>query len=194
MIKIIMIPEPFNMLSEKDLISIQVDKGGVVFHQNASVRGPHLVLQGDVELIRHSKSGDKIILHKAAMGDTLAEASLFSENYHCDCVATTPSQLVIFRKSAVLALFASNPKFARDLLKQQARQVQTYRHKIELLAIKSAEERVLTALTEIGQRGSVMSFARQIGLTHEATYRALSILVKNGQITRLSRGKYRVTD
>jgi CRP/FNR family transcriptional regulator, dissimilatory nitrate respiration regulator len=79
------------------------------------------------------------------------------------------------------------------LLKRFAGQVQGYRRRLEILAIKSAQDRVLAALAEFGQDGSVMRFAATIGLSHESTYRALSALVRIGAVRRIERGKYRLS-
>lgn len=68
--------------------------------------------------------------------------------------------------------------------------MQIYRRRIELLAIRSAEDRVLTALTDRPVNGSIISFASEIGLTHEATYIALAILAHKGKVRKIGRGKY----
>jgi DNA-binding IclR family transcriptional regulator len=70
--------------------------------------------------------------------------------------------------------------------------VQGYRRQLEILAIRGAQDRVLAALANFGQQGSVMSFAATIGLTHESTYRALSVLVKRGLVRRIGRGRYQL--
>lgn len=77
-------------------------------------------------------------------------------------------------------------------MQRLASQVQDYRRRIETLAIKAAEDRVLAALAELGQNVGVTDFAARIGLSHEATYRALSALVRRGMAERVARGRYRI--
>ncbi len=84
----------------------------------------------------------------------------------------------------------NNPGFAVALAQQFAGQVQTYRRRIEILAISSAENRVLTALSDGWLTGKVVDFAAEIGLTHEATFRALSNLVRDGRVVKTGRGRY----
>lgn len=192
MILIIMLPEPFHDLPDEALTQRHAARGERLFHQSAPALGPIFVVEGCVEMIRHSEGGHKIVLHRAESGETLAEASLFSPHYHCDCVALRDSLVVSMDKTLILSRLDRDPAFARALLRRLAGQVQGYRRHIELLAIKGAEDRVLAALAEIGQPGSVMEFAATIGLTHEATYRALSRLVTRGLVSRVSRGRYRL--
>src|SRR4029453_14182538 len=47
------------------------------------------VITGRVRMARIDRSGREIVLHVAAPGETLAEASLFSSQYHCDAIANT---------------------------------------------------------------------------------------------------------
>lgn len=148
------------------------------------------VLTGRVALIRHTESGHHVTLHVAAAGDTAAEASLFSPDYHCDCIAVEDSQLMFLKNAGVLALIESDPEFSKSLMKRFANQIIGYRRRLELLAIPSAEDRVLAALADGWLTGSVMQFASSVGLSHEATYRALSRLVAKGLVAREARGRY----
>jgi len=193
MIPIIMLPEPFYDLPPSAQTRTRAARGQKLFHQSDRSRGPLFVQEGCVEMIRHSASGHKIVLHRAIAGDTLAEASLFSPRYHCDCVASADSIVIRLDKTQILARLARDPGFAQALLRRLAAQVQGYRRHIELLAIRSARDRVHVALAEIGQQGSVIAFAATLGLTHEATYRALSQLVRMGLAQRIGRGRYCLT-
>lgn len=187
-----MLPEPFNLLPAEALPRIAASSGTAVFRQDDSARGPYLLVSGAVEMVRHTEEGHRIVLHQAHASDTLAEASLFSDRYHCACIATRDSRLILLDKTVVLDRMERDTGFAQALLKRMASQVQGYRRQIEILAIRGAEDRVLAALDAFGQSGSVMDFAAQIGLSHEATYRALSALTKRGILERTGRGRYRI--
>lgn len=131
-------------------------------------------------------------MFRAATGDTLAEPALFSERYHCDALAEIPSHVLCLNKALVLEVMAQDPGFAADLVQRLAGQVQSYRRRLELLAIRSARDRVLAGLADGWMTGSVIDFATELGLTHEAVYRALSALVRDGRVERPARGIYRV--
>jgi CRP-like cAMP-binding protein len=187
-----MLPEPFNLLPAEALPRIEVPAGTAVFRQDDSVRGPYLLISGTVEMVRHTEAGHRIVLHQAHASETLAEASLFSDRYHCACIASRDSTLILLDKAVVLDRMKRDAGFALALLKRMASQVQCYRRQIEILAIRGAEDRVLAALDALGQTGSVMDFAARIGLSHEATYRALSALTRRGIVERTGRGRYRI--
>ena len=192
MIEITMLPDPYSSVPLSALQTCKLGRGQVLFRQNQPAAGPYFVVQGEVELVRHTKAGRQVTLFRATSGETVAEASLFSKHYHCDCVAKTDSSVIRLKKSAILDAIERRPEFALALLKRLAGDVQDYRRRLEIMAITSAEDRVLAALEEFGQPKTVMQFAQSVSLSHEATYRALSSLVTSGKAERIGRGKYRV--
>jgi CRP/FNR family transcriptional regulator, dissimilatory nitrate respiration regulator len=192
MIKIIMLPPPFQDFDAQSMV--RVAKGGFAFRQDDVSKGPYYLARGSVALVRHTETGHQVVVHRAREGETLAEASLFSPHYHCDCLALQDSDLLRLDKNTILQQIKQNPDFAMLLLQRFSGQVQAHRRQLEILAIKGAEDRVLAALAEFGQSGSVMGFASTIGLSHESTYRALSALVRRGLVKRFARGKYRLNN
>jgi len=192
MISIMKMPPPLDRLPPEAAFPVALEKGAAAFRQGATALGPFFVVSGRVELVRHGEAGEAIVVHRAGPGETLAEASLFSESYHCDCVAVAPARLIGLRKAPLMALFESDGAFAAALLRRMAGQVQAYRRRIEIMSIRSAEERVRAALAEFGIGGAVNSFAAEIGLTPEATYRALAALTRKGVVRREGRGRYRL--
>jgi CRP-like cAMP-binding protein len=154
------------------------------------------VTAGRVRLARVDRSGREIVLHVAGAGETLAEASLFSPQYHCDAIANTNATARLYPKRKVLAVFEENPNAARTFAAALARQVMDLRTRIEQRNIRSARERVRHFLAlnagadggEVELRGTLKDVAAEIGLTHEAFYRALAALERSRQIRR-SRGK-----
>ena len=189
-----MLPEPFHDLDASGFQGLSFEPGEHVFRQDDDCSGMFFVCDGHIELLRHSLTGERLVIHRAVSGETFAEASLFSEKYHCDAVAKSKSHLNKLDKSAVLNLFATNPDFASRLAHRFATQVQSYRRRLELLAVRSAEDRVHAALSEGLLSGTVLSFASEVGLTHEATYRALASLVHKGRASKVGRGDYRAID
>jgi len=184
------LPPPFDSLPDHLVAMHRLQSGQTLFRQGDRPVALFLVQRGAVALIRHTEAGRKVRLFRAKAGDTLAEASLFSESYHCDCIAGRDSILFGFDKAAVLALMASNPEFSMALVRRLSVQLQAYRRKLELLAIGSAKERVLVALADGWLSGSVIEFAGELGLSHEATYRALAHLVQQGRARKTGRGRY----
>lgn len=194
MISIIMdqklLTPPFDILPPQDVGQIALLQKQTLFHQGAAPYALFFVTSGAIILERHTEGGQKVVLHRARGGDLIAEASLFSDTYHCDCIAETDATLLALNKKSVLRLMTTDPTFASALVAKMARQVQRYRRQLELRTITPALDRVFAGLSDGWLTGSVMQFAGDLGLSHEATYRALSVLVIEGRVWKIGRGKY----
>ena len=73
-----------------------------------------------------------------------------------------------------------------------ASQIQESRRRVELLSIRSADERILAALEDGLLIEDITTFAEIIGLAPETTYRTLAQLSQNGQILKTARGQYKL--
>ena len=185
-----MILDPFNQLPRQYLRAAAFPKGGLLFAQGDQSLGPWVVLNGGVRLLRHGETGLSVCLHHAKAGDTLAEASLFSDTYHCDAEAQPGTRAVNIARHAVLARMAEDASFARSLAALLAQQVHAGRRRVAFQRIRRADERVLAAMIELGPPRRITDFASEVGLTPEATYRALAALVRQGRVQKLGRGEY----
>jgi len=168
--------------------------GEALFRQGDPTRALFTVERGRVRLVRHLADGAAVTLHVAGPGETFAEASLFSDVYHCDAIADTESTVTPRPKGALLAAFARDPDAATAFMAKLARQVMGLRTRLEIRNIRPARERVLQFLRLEGDATGTGTFARplkdiagDIGLTHEAFYRALAALERDGLIRRAGR-------
>lgn len=186
----IMIPAPFDSLPTHSLRQRRFADGGLLFAQGDASLGPWVVLQGEVRLIRQGETGLSVCLHRARAGETLAEASLFSDRYHCDAEALPGTLVVNVARDATLRRMQEDAGFARALAALLARQVQDGRRRLAFQRIRRADERVLAALAELGAPDRIVDFAAEVGLTPEATYRALATLVQRGLVRKTARGRY----
>ncbi|MEK9967375.1 MAG: cyclic nucleotide-binding domain-containing protein, partial [Rhodospirillaceae bacterium] len=59
-----------------------------LFRQGDPVRFMYLVVEGQIDLERHARSGAPMTLQRASAGRVVAEASAYSAAYHCDGIAT----------------------------------------------------------------------------------------------------------
>ncbi len=170
--------------------------GEVLFRLGDKTIGLCEVLAGRVRLARVDRSGHEIVLHVASPGETIAEASLFSPQYHCDAIASTNAMVRVYPKREVLAAFERDPKAAQAFSATLARQVMNLRARIEQRNIRSARERVrhylmLNAGSDgrtVELRRTLKDIAAEIGLTHEAFYRAMAAMERGGELKR-GRGK-----
>ncbi len=187
------LPSPFDRLPAGDIRHLVCLASRVVFRQGASPSELFFVSEGTVILERHTQAGQKVVLHRATAGDLIAEASLFSDAYHCDCVAEPNTRLIALKKSSILMHMSGDADFAMAMLKRMSHQVQRYRRQLELRSVFPASDRVLAGILDGWMIGTVMQFATDLGLSHEATYRALATLVSQGQLCKTSRGKYDIS-
>jgi len=187
------LPSPLHSLPSSALHPIFVDKGETLFRQGDAVRGMFFLASGEIKLARHTENGETISIHRAMAGETFAEASLFSETYHCNAIARMPGRIIEIDRHILVDVFHRDAEFALAIAARFAGQVQTYRRRIELLAIRSAEDRVLDAVRDGLLVSDIKTFSTTIGLTHEATYRALAALVRKGHLVKPERGRYRLS-
>jgi CRP-like cAMP-binding protein len=177
-------------------IDRKLKSGETLFRLGDKTAGLCEVLAGRMRLARVDRSGHEIVLHVAGPGETIAEASLFSPQYHCDAIASTNATVRVYPKREVLAAFERDPKAAKAFSAALARQVMNLRTRIEQRNIRSARERirhylVLSAGADgrtVELRRTLKDIAAELGLTHEALYRTLAALERSGEIRR-SHGK-----
>jgi CRP-like cAMP-binding protein len=187
-----MLPVPFNTLPKSALKPKIIGKGEVLFRQSDPPSFLYFLRAGHVQLRRHTEAGDTIIIDNAHGGQTFAEASLFSSSYHCEAVACETSELVAMNKVRILKAMRQNSLFAFALSARFATEIQAQRRRLQLVSIKSAPQRVFAAIADGLLTGSITTFAAEIGLTHEATYRALTQLTRQGVLVKTGRGRYEV--
>jgi CRP-like cAMP-binding protein len=170
--------------------------GESLFRRGSKTVGLYEVLSGRVRLVRVDRAGHEAVLHVAGPGDTFAEASLFSAQYHCDAIASTNATVRLYPKRELLAAFKENPKAMESLTGTLARSVMDLRTRLEQRNIRSARDRVRHFLVlNVGSdgrtvelRGALKDLAAELGLTHESLYRTLAELERSGDIRR-KRGK-----
>lgn len=84
---------------------------------------------------------------QVSAGEFSVEAALFAENFHCDAVATEPSRMRIYPKTAVLTALHTDPSSALQFLKLMAHQVIEARQRLELMKVSSVKDRVMLIFT-----------------------------------------------
>lgn len=167
----------------------------MLFRRGDPTRHMFGILEGQACLRRTTFEGAELIIHRAHEGDLFAEAALFSDAYHCDGQALAGSRVAMLSKPAVLNLMQDDGAFAEAFCQRLAGQVQRLRSNIELRAIRSADERIIAALslrvgtgeTNYELAGTWKGFAQEIGLSHEALYRALKRLELANRVQRQGR-------
>ena len=136
------------------------------------------------------KTASSVVMHVARPGETFAEAALFADAYHCDAIAQDPSRVTVIPKHDLLRNVRRDASEVLELARALAGQVRDLRARLEIRNIRAADQRLLAWL-RLRARGNPPSLeldrrwtqvADEIGLTREATYRALSMMRRDGRI------------
>ena len=163
-----------------------------LFRQGEKVSAIYFVEAGRLRLERRTFDGRTLVLGTTLSGNFFVEAALFADIFHCDAMATEPSQVRIYPKAAVLKALREDPAHAMSVLSLVAHQVIELRHRLEIMKVRSAKERVMLYLDlnagpdgrTVSLRSQLQDIASELGLTREALYRTLASLEQAGAIER----------
>ena len=169
----------------------RVTAGAALFHRGDPVTQAFWLERGAVALTRSSADGDAALLHRAEGPCWLAEASLFSESYHCDAVALTDGVVRSiprgrFRVALSCDAPAGGASLALALVERLARELRDARARAERLTLRTVGERLDAWENACGPKPDGLPWARvaeEIGVSPEALYRELSKR-RRGQVAR----------
>jgi len=171
-----------------------VPAGKTLFRRGDKAIGIYFLASGKLRLHRVTPDGGEVTMHTARAGELFAEASLFADNYHCDATAETDCEAWLYPKDDLARYLHDDPASLWAFAAGLARSLQGIRQRYELKQIRSAPARVLQLLRlrcdDAGVyriTGSFKDMAAELGLTHEALYRALATLERDGRIVRSDR-------
>ncbi len=186
------LPAPLDALDRKDQVHRTLARGETLFVQDNATTGLFFLVSGTIDLKRTTKSGHDVIIHRARSGDTFAEASLFSDKYHCTAIAAREALAIECSRSAILQLLTTDIDFTLTMASRFASQIQDGRRRVELLSIRAADERIIAALNDGLLIDDITSFAEAIGLAPETVYRTLAKLNKQGVVSKSARGQFQL--
>ena len=179
-------------LDEQTLERRSLARNEALFKQDEKVTAIYFVEAGRLRLERQTFDGRSLVVGTTSSGKFFVEAALFADIFHCDAVATEPSRVCIYPKAAVLNALRADPENAMSFLALMAHQVIELRHRIEIMKVRSATERVMLYLDlnagpdgrSVELRGQLQDIAGELGMTREVLYRTLASLEQAGTIER----------
>jgi CRP-like cAMP-binding protein len=151
--------------------------GAPLFHVGDSVRLVHFIRKGIVHLVRHQDDGSILVLQRAVPGSILAEASVYSERYHCDARAETHAVTWAVTRKNLLHGLSESPDLERAWTSHLAHEVQRARLHAEILSIKTVAARLNAWCVwhgELPGKGQWTNIANEIGVSPEALYREIA--------------------
>src|SRR5437899_10434242 len=179
-------------LDQQALERRSLDRNETLFRQGDKVTAIYFIETGRLRLERRTFDGRLLVLGVTPAGQFFVEAALFSDSFHCDAVATEPSRVRIYPKATLLTALSADPPSALSFLKLMAHQIFDLRQRLEVMKVRSAEERVMLYLDlhagpdgrTVNLRSQLQDIASELGLTREAFYRTLANLARAGAIER----------
>jgi len=165
----------------------RIETGETLFRLGDPLRGVFCVVAGEIRLVRRARNGMEIVLQRSR-GGFFAEASFDTKVYHCDAVVAQPGAVLRFPAQAFRAALATDVMFRNAWMVHLAREILKLRAQCERLGLKSAAQRIVHYIESEGADGIVtltesrMAWAAELGLTHEALYRALAKLRRERQL------------
>ena len=191
----IYIPEPLRELLPapllKQCVAHAFNKGDYLFHLGNIPEYMFFIVSGEAILSRTSSHGETTTLQRCK-GGFLSEASLLTDVYHCDAVAThTGTAIALPIKAFRDAL--KKEDFSLKWVKLLSREIMRLRTQSERLRLKDIKSKLIHLIETEGKNGILTlqsdykSLASELGITHEALYRAISKMESDGFI-------YKTTD
>jgi len=187
------LPEPLRKLLPLEIqaqcASSPCTRGDLLFKQGKMPTQMLYVTCGEVVLQRLGRTGGSVVLQRARRG-FIGEASLDSVRYHCDAVVTMSGEVVAIPLEAIKQALAADSGFAGRWIAMLNQEVKRLRAQCERLSMRGVAERLLHLIEAEGSEGrlplggGLKSMASELGVSHEALYRAVAELEKNGRLRR----------
>ena len=189
----IYIPELLKDLLPKPLLTqchaYHFDKGDYLFHQSKKPESMFFIVSGEAVLTRTSPHGGTTTLQRCK-GGFVSEASLLVDAYHCDAIATRSGQAITLPITSLRDALADS-KFSLKWVQLLSKEIMRLRTQSERLGLKDIRSKLIHLIETEGKQGVLMlqsdfkSIASEIGVTHEALYRAMAALEQEGLLKKL---------
>ena len=188
----IYIPELLKELLPKGLLgqchAHHFEKGDYLFHQGKKPEYMFFIVSGEAVLTRISSHGEPTILQRCK-GGFVSEASLLVDAYHCDAIATHNGQAIMLPIESLREALADS-KFSMKWVQLLSKEIMRLRTQSERLGLKDIRSKLIHLIETEGKQGVLTlqsdfkSMASEIGVTHEALYRAIATLEKEGLLEK----------
>jgi CRP/FNR family transcriptional regulator, dissimilatory nitrate respiration regulator len=147
------------------------------------------VISGEVTLERNGVHGESVVLQRTRQG-FISEASLKVARYHCDAVAISDTHVIKVPVKALTKSLDQDPAFASRWINMLNSEVRRLRLHLERLNMKSIRDRLIHLIETEGKDGKfpipsgLKTLAGELGVTHEALYRAIAALQSEGLLKK----------
>jgi CRP-like cAMP-binding protein len=173
----------------------EVEAGQVLFDRGQPARHFFIVLEGQVNLVLYSKSGEEKIVDINGPGQSFAEAVLFMEGpvYPVSAVAAARSKVARFSNKEYLTTLRESPETCLRMLGHLSQRLHMRLREIEYLTLESATHRLVRLIesrlppgvggaTGIELQESRQELASRLSMKPETLSRILRHLSDSGAI------------
>jgi CRP-like cAMP-binding protein len=166
-----------------------IHKNNKVFRAGEKPIWMYYVVNGEVTLERTGLQGEPVVLQRTRSG-FISEASLRVPNYHCDACAISDTRVIKVPIGQLALSLAKDSAFARRWIEMLNAEVRRLRLHLERLSMKSIRDRLIHMIETEGRQGSfdtpsgLKTLAGELGVTHEALYRVIAHMEKDGKIRK----------
>ncbi|OIQ74991.1 transcriptional activator FtrB [mine drainage metagenome] len=185
--------EELHELLPKGLIAsseeLELPKGTCLFKAGDKPERMFFVVSGEVVLERPGLQGSCVILQRTRRG-FVSEASLKSAQYHCHGQVVANARIVQIPICQVRDAMDRDPAFAGRWIGMLNKEVKRLRLQCERLSLTKVQDRFVHLLETEGEEGrfpigaGIKSLAAELGITHEALYRCIYAMEKEGKLKR----------
>lgn len=185
--------EELHQLLPKSLISsceeVELTKGTCLFKAGDKPERMFFVVSGEVVLERPGLQGSSVILQCTRRG-FVSEASLKSAKYHCHGQVVANAKIVQIPIRKVRDAMDCDPAFAGRWIGMLNKEVKRLRLQCERLSLTKVQDRFVHLLETEGVDGhypigaGLKSLAAELGVTHEALYRCVYAMERQGRLLR----------
>ncbi len=171
------------ILKEQSML-LEAKRGEVLHSPCNEIKHVSVVLSGSLRILKYFTNGNEQILSYVRKNETFGESLIFAfENYPAYIIATEDSEILEVPYEVILNLF-DNKEFMKSYLKEIGSKVFNLSNVIELLLIKSVEEKLMRYLCFLcrKQKSSTVYFeskqkiAGDIGSVREVVSRKFKVL------------------
>jgi CRP-like cAMP-binding protein len=173
----------------------RLDSEEILFRLGEAVQRIYFIKKGEVRAETYLENGKAIVFFRAQEGHALGEENLFLPNYVYSAIVSSPGTVVVSVPRNELLEILYSQKIALDgFISCLAQRYSDALMAREIIAIRSAEERLMTWLQwkanfeggskTINLTGKMGALGSDLDLSKEAVYRAFKDLEDSGSISR----------
>ena len=191
------LPESILQTVADCVTSRRLDRGEILYSENAEAPGLYVVANGELRSIRQSAEGREQVLSTERRGSVLAAVAIFNGGrFYSTLIADTQAVVLVIGKRDIHELCRKHTELLWNLAKVLAHKIRHSAELIETLALRNVDQRVAQHLLTVCQQRGIQDedacvveltmnrseIASRLGFARSIVSRAFTQLEKAGLI------------